>query len=284
MEDLETAFGGGRMTEEFKTKYGARAAAPASPPVRHYGSDELRKIGTVCSKRLPPASAVLAMFQYELRRQSEAETLFQGSMFRLAQTEDASSDHEDRIRRLEEQLNAVQRQLQVKDVEERLATSKLRMNHQQSKLDECASKLQTHNKLLADFTVKMEDFTKAREAGEQPETTATELLEEVTAIKDDVDDLFNEKEAMCTMIEEGGLRISKLEDLVRNLTLQLSISTSPTNGSPGMTQRLPVQTANGQSVDLLVPRGSGITTARENRGPSIRSFTPGEQWAGCKAP
>ncbi|KAK4546417.1 hypothetical protein LTR36_002094 [Oleoguttula mirabilis] len=280
MADVESSIGG-RVSEDFKVKSGgARMAASTGRNTRHYGAEELRHIGSICGQRLPPASAVQAMFQYELHRQSEAESLFQGTMFQLAQAEDQSKDHETRIARLEGQLKVVQRQLQVKDVEERLATSKLRMNQQQTKLDECAAKLRANEKLLEAFSHKMAEWTQAKAAGEQPKTATKELLEEVTGIKDDVDELYNEKEAMCTLLEDGGTRITKLEDLVRSLTLQWSTSTSPSNaGSPSMTQRLPLQTANGQFVDLLVPRGSGMGNGRENRGPP-KSFTPGEQWTG----
>lgn len=209
------------------------------------------------------------MFQYELQRQSEVESLFQGSMFRLAQAEDTSSNHETRIRQLEQQLDLVQKQLQIKDVQERLATSKLRMNQQKAMLDECAAKVQAHDKLLADFLLKLDNIAKASTAGEQPNVKPGELLEEVTLIKEDVDSLFDEKEAMCQMIADGGQRITKLEDMVRSLTLQISTSMSSTTSSPAMAQRLPVQSANGHSVDLLVPRGSGLSTGKENRAVSI---------------
>ena len=57
---------------------------------RHYSQEDLKGIGELCKNRLPPASAVQAMFLYEMQRETEFESLFQGQMFRLAKAEDDS--------------------------------------------------------------------------------------------------------------------------------------------------------------------------------------------------
>jgi hypothetical protein len=49
--------------------------APAQM-VQTYSINDLQSIGKACRSQLPPASAVQAMFQYELQRQTEVEHLF----------------------------------------------------------------------------------------------------------------------------------------------------------------------------------------------------------------
>ena len=58
-------------------------------------------------------------------------------------------------------------------------------------------------------------------------------------------------------------RVKKLEDIVRALTAQRSLSPS---SSP--TILMPVQTTNGQTLELSVPKGSALPPhKKENRGP-----------------
>lgn len=46
----------------------------AQQPITYTG-DQLKAIGRTCAEHLPPASAVQAMFMYEMQRQTEAEQL-----------------------------------------------------------------------------------------------------------------------------------------------------------------------------------------------------------------
>lgn len=114
----------------------------------------------------------------------------------------------------------------------------------------------------------------------EPAVTEEEILSDMQALKNDIEALFDERDALIDMMKQSNTRIDKLEDLVRQLTIQmLTTTSSQSNGSsPAVPQRIPIQTTNGVMVDLSVPKGSGITTRKENRSP-IRSFTPGKQWA-----
>ncbi|KAK5132011.1 hypothetical protein LTR08_000432 [Meristemomyces frigidus] len=298
MDDLEKEFSGavleefkvkenesrGALLEEFKVKYNtnrAPARAITSTPLaqsqtaRHYGSDELKRIGDVCSTRLPPASAVQAMFAYELQRQSEVESLFQGSLFRLSQAEDTSTSHEARIAKLEAQLQATQHQLQVLNIQDQLTASKARVSTQQATIDECAAKLDAHNTRLTDMARKITAFAAAKAEGEKPATTIAQLLEEVTVIHAEVDTLFNERDAMIAMLKDSGDRITKLEDAVRALTLQLS-STSARGPpaaasaalSPATAHKMPAPTANGGAAPGTQARPTTEKEKdKENRAP-----------------
>jgi len=70
-----------------------------------YSPERLKQLRELCETRLPPASAVQAMFLYELEREKENEKLFHDHMFRIARTEDASNMTEERLTKLERLLN-----------------------------------------------------------------------------------------------------------------------------------------------------------------------------------
>ncbi|KAK1058239.1 hypothetical protein LTR74_013525 [Friedmanniomyces endolithicus] len=253
------------------------ASAPATMGTR-YTIDELKSLGRACSNRLPPASAVQAMFLYEMQRQTEIEKLFHSRMFELARAEDQDDSTAIRVQKLEVDLKDLRRHIAGQDLQERLATSLVRFTAQQAKIDACDARTKLQDQRIA----RLED-TLAKPEAVQPADPNTTLVEEaisndLTDIRADVEALYDERDALINMHNESNARIQKLEDLVRQLTLQLSLSTSPSNTSPAMVQRLPVQSANGQqAIELAVPRCGGLTNGKENRVPA-RTFTPGEPW------
>lgn len=78
---------------------------PTANMAAKYSPERLKQLRDLCETRLPPASAVQAMFLYELEREKENEKLFHDQMFRLARTEDASNLTAERISQLERKLN-----------------------------------------------------------------------------------------------------------------------------------------------------------------------------------
>ena len=222
------------------------------------------------------------MFAYELQRQSDVESLFQGSLFRIAQQDEVSSSHESRIAQLERSLRATQAELQLHDIVANLATCKTRVSAQQNLINACAAKLEAHGTRLAEVNREIEGFAAARAEGANLTTKVKELVTELTTSREEVDTLFGERDAMITMLQESGTRISKLEDLVRSLTLQLSMgSASPSNGSssPAMAQRVPLTFSNGQTVELEIPKGRplvGVTREKGNRTFAGKTFVPGQ--------
>ncbi|KAK3684676.1 hypothetical protein LTR37_020043 [Vermiconidia calcicola] len=270
---------------------------------RQYSDSRLRAIGKLCQNKLPPASAVQAMFLYEMQRETELEKLFQGQMFELARAEDQSSNVEATVRELDERMKALQKQIASKDVEERLATSNTRT-------DALKAKIKSHDERLhgqAQRLAVVEENVKASRSS-QPTIQVAEIRQEVTVhsgkldkcdahltalsktvcfinsdletANDDITVLFEERDAMVTLLNQANERIEKLEGLVRALTMQNSSNgsnTSSMSGSPTATQLLPVSTSNGTILDLSVPKGKALVPhKREN----IRSFTPGQQWLG----
>lgn len=72
---------------------------------KQYSGAALKKIGEQCGHKLPPASAVQAMFMYEMQRESELERLFQGHLFKLARLDDNSKTLQSRVSELSTGLN-----------------------------------------------------------------------------------------------------------------------------------------------------------------------------------
>ena len=238
----------------------------------HYDQSDLKAIGAQCKNKLPPASAVQAMFLYEMQRESEVEARFHGQMFRLAKAEEETKSQESRISDLEEQTKDLGKKLAANDTTERLANSKVRTDALQSKLNEQTQRVDEHAKRLSD----LETTTKAAAAA--PANPPSFLLSsDVNTLKTDfekadteIQTLFDERDALITLLNQSNARIDKLEDLVRALTLQ---KTSPSDSTDGTrtppVQFLPVKTKNGENVDLAVPKGQGFKG-------EVKTFVPGK--------
>ncbi|KAI7090858.1 hypothetical protein KC356_g1145 [Hortaea werneckii] len=244
-----------------------------------YSGDELRRIGARCANRLPPASALQQMFEYELKRGTETEKLFHHTLLNLHEQNSTTRTHEERLQKLEFQLDAMGKRMQAHEIDERLSSNKIRISVQQTKMDQMESRLQQHGQTLKQLA---DDVAQKHDASE-PTVKYAGFSEQLAGVKGDLDSinsdvntLFGERDALINMIEDNNALIKRLEDLVRSLTLQLSTSSSPTNSSTSaMTHRVPFK--NKAGVDLEVPKGSGLATGRENRGPP-KTFTPGKPW------
>ena len=257
------------------------SSLPFAPNSTQYTPHQLRQIGQKCGNRLPPASAVQAMFLYELQRESELESLFHGSIFRIAKQEDNSSAQAKRIDTLEQRLARFEKQLAVKDTEERLATSKGIMDVQQIKLNQCTGRVDTIEDKLNNLTTSIETLRTAQQEFTTAATAAstnTTADEDIPTMKEEIDVLFGDRDGTLEMVSEIKDRLTKLEDNVRSLTLQNTALKSP---SPTPSQALPLQSPSTNGLALGVPKGKAyVALNNENRpAASIRSFTPGTPWA-----
>jgi hypothetical protein len=71
-----------------------------------YSSTELRDIGTRNAHRMPPASTALGMFEYELHRAAEDESLFDNAMIQAAKTAKKVSKQQSRLSSLTDTVTA----------------------------------------------------------------------------------------------------------------------------------------------------------------------------------
>lgn len=260
---------------------------------RHYSESALKAVGAACGDKLPPASAMQAMFLYEMKRETEIESLFQGQLFRLAKAEDEAKGQQLRISKMEEEMKSLNIQATRKDMNDRLATSKVRMDALQSKLTTNMQSVETNRQRLDAMEFKIKridgrssemstslsaDLMKNCEELASQSTILKTCREDITGLDNDISILFDERDALVAQLQQANQRIEKLEGLVRALTAQNSTTGSTTTFttiSPTNTQLLPVQTNNGQSLNLSVPKGNGFTGQKENHRP-IRDFTPGK--------
>ena len=237
----------------------------------HYAPSHLKAIGTQCKNKLPPATAVQAMYLYELQRESEVETLFHGQIFRLAKAEEETQTHSSQLHDLEAQTQALHKKLAANDLSARLSTSTARTDALQAKLSEHTLQLDEQATRLAKLeTPAAASIPPSFLLSEDIHTLKTSLGKADAEIQT----LFDERDALITLLNQSNSRIDKLEDLVRALTLQKT-STSPLSSAEGggaRTQLLAVKTTHGESVDLAVPKGLGFKT-----------FVPGKRANGSPA-
>jgi hypothetical protein len=71
-----------------------------------YSSSELRDIGTRNSSRLPPASAIVGMYEYELRRNAEPEKLFDDTVIQAAKAAKEVYNQQFRLCSLEDAIKS----------------------------------------------------------------------------------------------------------------------------------------------------------------------------------
>ncbi|EME86818.1 uncharacterized protein MYCFIDRAFT_77366, partial [Pseudocercospora fijiensis CIRAD86] len=259
---------------------GSTSATPASS-FTTYNQDFLKQVGVKCANKLPPASAIQAMFLYEMQRQTEAEKLFHAQMFELAKAEDHTHAQDRRIAELETRMAQLERRMAARDVDERIATSNVRLNAHQEKLNACSGrlgwaeqKLATVDQLLADLKKSQEDAAAAAvAAASTPAITVSNTYnEDVATMKEEVNILFDDRDGIISMIKEVKENVARLDSNIKQLTIQRS----STNSSPASTHRIPIKNQNGELIELSVPKGSSFGI-KENRGP-VQSFQPGKPW------
>lgn len=210
---------------------------------KHYSETTLKEIGEQCGNRLPPASAVQAMFLYEMQRESELERLFQGHLFKLARLDDSSKTLQAQLSHLsiglnnlrgnvDAQISAVRKEITVKEVsqlegmycfchwltcrrefkvEERISTSQVRMDTFQSKLSQCNGRIDDQ----AAQSKTAQD--KINEVSESMTAEQDDIKSKIASLDEDVALLFEERDALFETASTGTERIEGLENALTNL-------------------------------------------------------------------
>ena len=284
--------------------------------MQHYTENDLKQIGQQCRNKLPPTSAVQAMFLYEMQRESELEALFHGQLFRLSQTEHQTNSNELRLEQLEGQVKVLEKKVTAKDIEDRLSTPKVRtdilqvqlkghterLNGQEARLSSVESNitaLEVNNSTAAIESVNMQDLEAQRKSlaveltslsaklASLDQTFATQhdvanqlesLETKLTSLDDEVGVLFEERDALVARNEQAVERITKLEDLVRALARQMSSNCSCPSSATGSPHppQLLPVKTNNSDSFQLAVPKGASLVAHKRDG--IKPFTPGKQW------
>ncbi|KAI5357806.1 hypothetical protein Slin14017_G118190 [Septoria linicola] len=270
-----------------------------SGEIRRYQVEDLIDIAKQCSGRLPPASAVQAMFLYEMQRETESERLFEGQMFRLAQQEDELVTQARRNAEMEARLAKLERQVANNDVQARIATRDVRMNVQQQKLAEQAARLekaedafktmseqhqalkQTHQKFAADTEAALKDVVRQASSAAKIVVASSANKSEVDPsdvkiMKDELDVLFNDRDGILSKLAEVFERMQTLADNIHQLTIR---KTAAQASSPAPIQRIPAFGPNGDLVDVTIPKGKPAVGLNGSQHAPVKSFVPGTRWA-----
>jgi hypothetical protein len=221
---------------------------------RQYDAESLRGIGEQCINKLPPASAVQAMFLYEMQRETEAEKLFQGQMFELAKVQDRSDLNDKRVWDLEEQVKLLRKQATSREIQERIATSQVRtddiaakVKQQKQRLDDQGERLviveeglkardfngymravdqrlDKHTLLLDNFGHQLqcakqavEEITATTPADNTSEAAITEFKRALESCDSEIGTLYDERDAIADRLKAADKRIEELESLTSRL-------------------------------------------------------------------
>jgi hypothetical protein len=98
--------------------------------------------------------------------------------------------------------------------------------------------------------------------------SATHIHETKMGVQSDIQHLRDDCLTVQNDLLDAQRRISKLEDLVRALTVQKTATATVTD-SPKLAQLMEVTSAHGQTLDLSVPKGKALVSLK-----SSRTFSP----------
>ena len=208
-------------------------------------------------------------------------------------------------------MKRLQIQVTAKEANERFATSKVRMDAQQAKLQQYERCLNGQNERIAELEKKLTASKTGVKSTKEAATglllvaadhsdglaTNAQLKADLATVNEDISVLFDERDALANLLSEANQRIDKLEDLVstchiqsrkyaantasqqvRAITRQNSNCGSNSSSNHGSPQLIPTQTSNGQALDLSVPKGRPLVPLKVEKQAPIRTFTPGKQW------
>jgi DNA repair exonuclease SbcCD ATPase subunit len=228
---------------------------------KKYTGVELALIGKQCSTKLPPASAVQAMFLYEYERKAEDEKFFHSRMFQLRREEEAATLERakaaETIQALEARVKQLEKTTASRDREasDRLTKSSTRIKATQETLDQHMTNINDLSTKLADVTTDMQALQTAVTSNTTEAISPTTIADHanaLAALQTDVLNLFEDRDGMITLVTDTRARVTKLEDNVRALTLQNAAIKPPSSVQP---HRLPMATSYGEKFDLAVPKG-----------------------------
>ncbi|KAM3422930.1 hypothetical protein BST61_g413 [Cercospora zeina] len=274
------------------------SAGKETAPIQQYEPEDLIHIGKQCNNRLPPASAVQAMFLYEMQRQTESERLFHAYMFRFARSEGDIVAQTARLNALEAHVRKLDHQSANSNNEARITASEGRLAEQHQKITEYHARLarmEDKSASIADqLTILEQEQAKAAEvtalAIKEAAASATAansagqgdgvLTVAFDIMKQEIDVLFKDRDGIITKLAEVNSRIDGLVKAVQQLATGSGTAITPSLSTATPVQLLPARTNHGGLVDLSVPKGKPAVALNGSVRADVKSFVPGKPWSG----
>ena len=262
-----------------------------------YSSAELKDIGAQSSKRLLPATTALAMFEYEMRRAAESESLFHGAVIQAAKAAKEVDDQQSRIESLENTIKHCanhhnnEHTVSVPGSTHMFFTISLadHFTLTQSALSHAIPPSSSRAKLISAVNSIVDGLKSFSPEDSNPKAVlkrthwlANELDQESISTEDKValttilsaihvhetkmdlqravKHLRDDFLTVQSDLLEAQRRISKLEDNVRALTLQRTAAPE----SSKLAQRIEVTSSDGQTLDLSVPKGKALVPLKSS--------------------
>ncbi|KAM0722298.1 hypothetical protein Q7P37_001739 [Cladosporium fusiforme] len=223
-----------------------------------YSPEKLKEIGEQNLNRLPPATSVAAMLKYELERDAENERLFHAAMFDVGAVKDEAAVQKARLKELERTIKTL-----VNNHKRNLSFAAVRSIDDALNKLTSATDLQDPKAALRHCDLLTDELDQADISTEERVTLIAVLSASHTnKMRSEVNKLRDGHQATAREVIELKNRVSKLEDLIRALTLQQK---SPSSDVPKMTQYLPVSTSHGQTLDLAVQKGMSLKSPSHSR-------------------
>ncbi|KAF2216475.1 hypothetical protein CERZMDRAFT_81573 [Cercospora zeae-maydis SCOH1-5] len=270
-------------------------------PVQQYEPKDLVDIGKQCSNRLPPASAVQAMFLYEMQRQTESERLFHAEMFRLARSEKDIVAQAGRLTALEAGIRKLDHQWANSNNEARITATEVRLAEQHQKITECLARLariEDRSTSMADQLTNLKQeqdqageamALAIKEAAEAAATAASAngaqrgdsvSTDAFDVMKQEIDVLFKDRDGIINKLAEVNSRIDGLAKAVQQLATGSGTAITPSLSTATPVQLLPARTNHGDLVNLSVPKGKPAVELNGSVRADGKSFAPGKPWSG----
>lgn len=207
--------------------------------LRKYSESELKAIGKGCSGRFAPASVVQAMFLYEHQRETEVECLFQGDIFQLARASDHYKSWQSRVTEFGDQLQALRKQIAIRNSESGVSALKIRLDAMQLKLSEKDDQIEKLTEKHEMLMHELNNLKGSAHATNTPPASTNNIFHEkaepvkgpvaakdvdvdigiLQGLNEDIGILFDERDALANGLDEANARIASSEARFQDLIM-----------------------------------------------------------------
>ncbi|OQO14738.1 hypothetical protein B0A48_00120 [Cryoendolithus antarcticus] len=240
-----------------------RIHSVSSAVSKKYSVDAMKKIDEQLGGQLPPATIMQGMLLYEAYREGHCQKLFDNVFVRLANSEVRQQKD---VLHMKHVLEACATRHSDEATASQAGIKKL-MKGLKSKAHKAV--VENDGNLVGDFKEACISVMKllAEEARGTEEQIALTAMLNACHIGE-VDKQLNDR------LKSAENLIGELQHQIDDLASQRS---APPLQAPKTSQTLPVQTENGEKLELMIPKGQGFVSANQKRLSSMKVATMGNE-------